>query len=211
MLKFLIADDHPLFREALKGALQSEFVDVNYLESDSFSSTLNTLRRHRNVSLLLLDLDMPGCEDYYGLLRVRHNFPDLPIAVVSASDDVNTIADSLEFGANSFVPKTTSTSNMITALQMTLDGGSWVPPSSANKIQQVTSDKVAIAEKVRELTPKQFKVLQLVKQGLMNKDIAEQLKVTEATVKAHVSMLFKRLGVKSRTQILVAIEKLRID
>jgi DNA-binding NarL/FixJ family response regulator len=83
MLKFLIADDHPLFREALKAAMQSSFTGVNYLESDSFSTTLNTLRRQRNVSLLLLDLNMPGCDNYYGLLRIRQNFPNLRIAVIS--------------------------------------------------------------------------------------------------------------------------------
>lgn len=211
MLKILIADDHPLFREALRGALQSNFAGASYLESDSFNSTLNALRRHRNVSLLLLDLDMPGCDNYYGLLRLRQSFAKLPIVVVSATEDVATIADTIEFGANGFIPKTTPSAVMVSALNQVLAGETWVPPAIAESIKLVSSDKVDIADKVRELTPKQFSVLRLVKQGLTNKDIANHLNVTEATIKAHVSGLFKRLEVKSRTQILVAIDKLNLD
>jgi DNA-binding NarL/FixJ family response regulator len=210
MFKFLIADDHPLFREALKSALQTAFTGVNYIESNSFSSTFKTLRRHRNIDLLLLDLNMPGSENYYGLLKIRQSFPNLPIVVVSATDDFQTIAETMEFGANGFIPKTTATPDVIAALKIVLAGKSWVPPSIRDAIKSVSSEKIEIAEKVRELTPKQYMVLSLVKQGLMNRDIAEQLNVTEATVKAHVSMLFKRLSVKSRTQILVAIEKLSL-
>ena len=117
----------------------------------------------------------------------------------------------MEFGASAFIPKTTSTANMVVALQTVLDGGSWLPESMQDEINKVSDEKILIAEKVRELTPKQFKVLRLVKCGLKNKEIAQELNVTEATVKAHVSALFRRLGVKSRTQILVAVEKLSLD
>ncbi len=211
MLKFLIADDHPLYREALIAALQTQFTGINYLESDSFVSTHNVLRQQRNVSLLLLDLNMPGCENFYGLLRIRQRFPELPIAVVSASDDINTISEVIKFGANAFIPKTTSTQDMVIAIRQVLDGHKWLPEGIQEQINAVDDDTVAIAQKVSELTPKQFQVLRLVKTGMSNKQISDTLNVTEATVKAHVSMLFKRLGVKSRTQILVALEKLQLD
>lgn len=211
MLKFLIADDHPLLREALIGALQTVFKNVKYIESDSFTTTLNQLRRHRNVSLVLLDLVMPGCDNYYGLLRIRQNYPDLPIAIVSSTDDAETIAEAMEFGATAYIPKILPSTEIIEAVTKVLAGETWFPPHMADDIAKVSGDKVEIAEKVRKLTPKQFKVLRLVNQGLTNKEIAQQLSVTEATIKAHVSMLFKTLGVKSRTQILVAIEKLRLD
>jgi DNA-binding NarL/FixJ family response regulator len=211
MLKFLIADDHPLFREALIGALQSAFTNVKFVESHSFTSSLNILRRQRNVNLVLLDLDMPGCDNYYGLLRLRQLFPNLPIAIVSATDDEQTIADAIEFGANAYIPKTCPTVEVVFALRQVLAGKTWIPSTIADEVKAVSHDKVLIAKKVRELTPKQFVVLRLVKQGLMNKEIALQLNVTEATVKAHVSMLFKRLEVRSRTQILVAVEKLNLD
>ena len=211
MLKFLLADDHPLYREALRAALQSQLQGVNYLESDSFTSTLQVLRRQRNISVILLDLNMPGCENFYGLLRIRQSFPDIPIVVVSASDSIEVIAQVMDFGANAFVPKTTPTLEMVAAIKQVLSGQQWLPEGIAEKIENVSSDTIEIAQKVKELTPKQFQVLRLVKQGLMNKQIADTLNVTEATVKAHISMLFKRLNVKSRTQILVAIEKLQLD
>ncbi|MDT0594309.1 response regulator transcription factor [Glaciecola petra] len=211
MLKFLLADDHPLYREALRAALQSQLQGVNYLESDSFTSTLQVLRRQRNISVILLDLNMPGCENFYGLLRIRQSFPDIPIVVVSASDSIEVIAQVMDFGANAFVPKTTPTLEMVAAIKQVLSGQQWLPEGIAEKIENVSSDTIEIAQKVKELTPKQFQVLRLVKQGLMNKQIADTLNVTEATVKAHISMLFKRLNVKSRTQIIVAIEKLQLD
>ena len=208
MLKLLVADDHPLFREALIGALQSVLTNVIYFESDSFTTTLDVLRRRRNISLVVLDLNMPGCDNFYGLLRIREHYPDLKIAVVSASDDIQTVSESMEFGANAFIPKTTSTLTMVSALETVLEGGTWVPESMKEALKRVGEEKIDIAQKVSKLTPKQFKVLRLLKQGLTNKDISQELNVTEATVKAHVSALFKRLDVKSRTQILVAVEKL---
>jgi DNA-binding NarL/FixJ family response regulator len=107
--------------------MQSHFTGVNYLESDSFSTIVNTLRRQRSVNLLLLDLDMPGCDNFYGLLRVRQNFPDLPIAIVSGTEDIDTIAQAMEFGANAFIPITTATTQMVAALKLALSGGTWVP------------------------------------------------------------------------------------
>ncbi|MFW8589593.1 response regulator transcription factor [Glaciecola sp. 2405UD65-10] len=211
MMKYLIADDHPLYREALKGALQNEFPKVSYLESDSFDSTLKTLRTQRNVSLLLLDLFMPGCDNFYGLLRLRQLFPDLPIVVISAADSIDVISQVMEFGANAFVPKTSPTSDMTLAIESVLNKQNWLPEGVSEQLANVEVEAVEIAQKVRELTPKQFQVLLLVKQGMMNKQIADTLSVTEATVKAHISMLFKRLNVKSRTQILVALENLQLE
>ena len=211
MLKFLIADDHPLYREALKAALQTEFDRVVYLESDSFSSTLSVIRNNRRLNLVLLDLNMPGCENYYGLLRVKESYPNLPVAVVSASDSIDVISQVLEFGADAFIPKTTPTSDLIVAVKTVLDGEKWIPDEIQSKLVDVDNNTMKVAQMVRELTPKQFQVLRYIKQGMMNKQIADQLNVTEATIKAHISMIFKRLNVKSRTQILVAIEKLQLD
>lgn len=210
-MKFLIADDHPLYREALQCALKTEFSGVAYLESDSFSTTLQMLRKHRNVSLVLLDLTMPGCDNFYGLLRFRQSYPDLPIAVVSASDSIDVISQVMDFGANAFIPKTLPTANLVEAVKAVLMNQTWLPKGIAEQITSVNKDTLSIATKVGELTPKQFQVLRLVKLGLKNKQIADTLNVTEATVKAHISSLFKRLEVESRTQILVAVEKLQLD
>lgn len=211
MVKFLIADDHPLYREALKSALHADFSGVSFVESDSFTTTLNVLKNQRNVNLILLDLNMPGCDNFYGLLKVRQNFPNLPIVVVSASDDIETIAQVMAFGANAFVTKSSATKTLVEAIKSVQSGKNWIPNSIAKKIKQVSGDKINIAQKVQELTPKQFKVLSLLKKGMTNKEIANGLNVTEATIKAHVGVLFKRLNVKSRTQILVVIEQLKLE
>ncbi|MEM0909697.1 MAG: response regulator transcription factor [Pseudomonadota bacterium] len=211
MVKFLIADDHPLFREALRSALQTEFNKVVYLESDSFASTMDVIRKNRRLNLILLDLSMPGCENYYGLLRVKQNFPEIPVAVVSANEDIEVISQVLAFGADAYIPKSTPTSDFIHAIKLVLDGESWLPEDVKARLVEVKSETKEVAEKVRELTPKQFQVLRHIKKGMMNKQIADTLNVTEATVKAHISSIFKSLGVKSRTQILVAIDKLNLD
>ncbi len=211
MLKILIADDHPLYREALIAALQTHFTNAQFLESDSFDSVLASLRKHRTIGIILLDLNMPGCDNYYALLRVRQSFPNIPVIVVSGHESLDVVAQSMEFGAQAFIPKTTVTSDMIEAIKRVLAGGVWLPEGMQEKLDELDDDTIEIAQKVSELTPKQFQVLRLVKQGMMNKQIADFLNVTEATVKAHISTLFKRLDVKSRTQILVAVEKLQID
>jgi DNA-binding NarL/FixJ family response regulator len=211
MYKFLIADDHPLFREALKGALSSCFTDVTFLESESLDTTIDVLRKNRKVSIIILDLNMPGCDNFYGLLRVKEVFPDIPIVVLSASDSVQTVSQVMAFGADGFIPKTTATPMIKDALLAILDGKQWLPDGMATAILEIDDDAKDIAVKLKELTPKQFQVLKLVKNGLMNKQIASKLYVTEATVKAHIGVIFKKLDVKTRTQIVLAVEKLQFD
>lgn len=211
MVKFLIADDHPLYREALKGALQAKFTDTLFLESDSYSSTLSVLKSKGKVDLLLLDLKMPGCDNFYGLLKIRQHFPNLPIVVVSANDDIETISQVMEFGANAYIPKSSTTATLVEALLSVLDGKIWLPKNAIETIQKVSSEKIEIAQKIRELTPKQFKVLCLLTKGLKNREIAIELNVTEATIKAHVGALFSKLEVSSRTQILVAVENFKLE
>jgi DNA-binding NarL/FixJ family response regulator len=211
MYKFLIADDHPLFREALKGALSSCFTDVTFIESESLDTTIDVLRKNRKVSIIILDLNMPGCDNFYGLLRVKELFPDVPIVVLSASDSLQTVSQVMAFGADGFIPKTTATPMIKDALLAILEGEKWLPAGMATAILEIDDDAKDIAVKLKELTPKQFQVLKLVKNGLMNKQIASKLYVTEATVKAHIGVIFKKLDVKTRTQIVLAVEKLQFD
>ncbi|MFT5541964.1 MAG: DNA-binding NarL/FixJ family response regulator [Glaciecola sp.] len=211
MYKFLIADDHPLFREALKGALSTCFNNVSFVESDSLDSTIAVLRKTRKISLVILDLNMPGCDNFYGLLRVKELFPNLPLVVLSASDSAETVSQVMEFGADGFIPKTTATPVIKEALLAVLEGQTWLPESLAKALIAVNRDVKDIATKLSDLTPKQFQVLKLLKHGLMNKQIAYQLSVTEATVKAHIGVIFKKLEVKTRTQIVLAVEKLQLD
>ena len=211
MLKFLIADDHPLFRDALKGALQSAFNSVSFIESDSLETTISALRDNRKVSVVILDLTMPGCDNFYGLLRVRESFPNVPVLVLSASDSPETVSQVIAFGASGFVSKASPVSEDKTAIEICLGGGEYIPEELKDKVSNVDIEAKDIASKLKELTPKQFQVLRHVKNGMMNKQIADTLNVTEATVKAHIGVIFKKLNVKTRTQIVLAVEKLQFD
>jgi DNA-binding NarL/FixJ family response regulator len=211
MLKFLVADDHPLFREALTAALQNNFEKARYFESDSLDSTVAVLNKHRSMSIILLDLNMPGCENFYGLLRVRQRFPDIPVAIVSGTDTISIVSQAMEFGAAAFIPKTTKTSDVVEAIKVVIKGETWLPAKLKDCVAHVQNDIIDVAEQVRGLTPKQFRVLRLVRKGLMNKQIAQELNVTEATVKAHISSIFKQFNVKSRTQMLIKIDKLQLE
>ncbi|MBT1449576.1 response regulator transcription factor [Glaciecola sp. XM2] len=211
MIKILIADDHPLYREALLYALQMRLDKVKFLESDSLDSVLTAAKKNRNLNLILLDLSMPGCDDYFGLLKVIETCPDIPIAVISAYDSAENISQVMAFGAKAFIPKSTSTDELIDVIQKVLDGETWTPPEVTDALESVNDNIIEIAKQVAQLTPKQFNVLRLLREGMMNKQIAAQLNVTEATVKAHIGAILKQLDVKSRTQILLKTEKLQLN
>lgn len=211
MYKFLIADDHPLMRDAIQGALSHCFENVTFLKSDSLDTTIAVLRKNRNVSIIIFDLSMPGCDNFYGLLRIKELFPNIPMVVLSASDSPEVISQVMSFGAEGFIAKTTGTETIKEAIVTILKGGTWLSKASEKAILSVDNNAVDIAEKLKTLTPKQFQVVKLLKDGLMNKEIATTLNVTEATVKAHIGVVFKKLNVKTRTQIVLAVEKLQLD
>jgi DNA-binding NarL/FixJ family response regulator len=211
MPKFLIADDHPLFREALSGALQQVFPDLNVIESDSLESTLSVLNNNLDTDLVLLDLHMPGCEDFYGLLRVAEDYPKIPIAVISASESIKVIARVMGFGAKAFIPKSTPTVQVASAIKEVLDGDEWLPEEVKQKLASSEDDDAIVANKIATLTTKQFQVLKLLQDGLLNKQIAYDLNITEATVKAHISAIFKKLSVNTRTQAVLLAEKLQLE
>jgi DNA-binding NarL/FixJ family response regulator len=211
MSKFLIADDHPLFREALIGALKPRFDNLQIAESDSLETTLAALQQSGDIDLILLDLTMPGCENFYGVIKVVQEYPELPVAVVSASDSLAVISQVMTFGARAFIPKSTASQSIADAIDLVLQGERWLPEGVEVNLEAVTHEQQEIAEKVSELTPKQFQVLKLLQEGLLNKQIAYDLSVTEATVKAHISAIFKKFGVNTRTQAVLLVEKLHHD
>lgn len=211
MAKFLIADDHPLFREALIAALEPLFESAEFFQSESLDSTLEALANNDDIDLVLLDLQMPGCENFYGVIRVSEDHPDTPVAVVSASDSIEIISRVMSFGAKGFISKSTSSKQIAEALVSIMAGNIWLPEGIAEKISAVDDDELGIAHKVAELTPKQFQVLKLLQAGLLNKQIAYDLSITEATVKAHISAIFKKLEVQTRTQAVLLLQKLELE
>lgn len=210
MTKLLIADDHPLFREALQGALANHFVDLQILEADSLESTLDVLHADDDIDLLLLDLHMPGSGDLYGLIRIREDFPLLPVAIISGSEDTQVIGRCIGFGALGFIPKSMSSKSIAEAIASILEGDEWVPEQVRSQMQALSQADIELADKVAALTPQQYRVLFLVHEGLLNKQIAYQLGITEATVKAHMTAIFRKLDVYSRTQAVLLAERLQL-
>ena len=215
MAKFLIADDHPLYREALVSALQLLFENVDLIQSDGLDSTLDALQQNSDFDLVLLDLNMPGCDNFYGLIRVTQDFPQIPVAVVSASDSIEVVSKVMSLGAKGFIPKSTATQTIASALKRIMHGNNWLPEGMQSKIENIENIEhikptIDVARRVGELTPKQFQVLKLLQNGLLNKQIAFDLNITEATVKAHISGVFRKLNVNTRTQAVLLLKNLTI-
>lgn len=208
MSTFLIADDHPLFREALQAALNPFFDDMKIIESDSLSTTLKAIKNHPEIDLILLDLNMPGSDNYYGLTSVIDKAANTPIIVVTASDNEESVNIAMHFGARGYIPKTFNSRKMAHVIMTVLDGGIFIPEKYIDKIGVNAPDLMTSIEYVKGLTPKQLRVLRCLKEGKMNKQIAEELFVTEATVKAHISSIFKKFNVSSRTQVVLLVDKI---
>ncbi len=204
--RIVIVDDHPLFRKALNQALATSLHAAEIVEVGSLDELTGRLAADGNVDLILLDLSMPGVQGLSGLLYLRAEHPEIPVVVVSASEDPATIRGAIEFGASGYVPKSQPVDRIRTAVRKVLEGEIWVPPEIGIEGQgEETSELVA---RLSTLTPQQVRVLMMLGEGLLNKQIAYRLNVSEATIKAHVSAILQKLGVDSRTQAVIAINKL---
>ncbi len=203
----LIADDHPLFRGALREAVHGVFGHAEVTEAGTFEEVSEFLERGgRDVDLILLDLSMPGARGFSGLMYLRAQYPSLPVVVVSANDDPAVIRRCMEFGASGFIPKTLGIEALRAAVAHVLQGEVWTPPD-VDLTRQSEAETAAIA-RLATLTPQQVRVLMMLSAGLLNKQIAYELGVSEATVKAHVSAILQKLGVESRTQAVIAAGKI---
>ena len=199
----LIADDHPLFRGALREAVSGLFGDAEIGEAGTFEEVAAHLERGADVDLILLDLSMPGVRGFSGLMYLRAQYPSLPIVVVSANDDPAVIRRCMEFGASGFIPKTLGIDAMRDAIARVLAGEVWTPPD-VDLTRQADAETTAMIARLSSLTPQQVRVLMMLSGGLLNKQIAYELGVSEATVKAHVSAILQKLDVESRTQAVIA-------
>jgi DNA-binding NarL/FixJ family response regulator len=170
------------------------------------------LRLNENdVDLLLLDLHMPGSNDLFGLLHIRKLYPDVPVAVVSGTEDALLITKIMSAGALGFIPKTASSSDIAEAVNAILDGDVWLPPNLSDSVDEVDEAFSALADNVASLTPSQYKVLCFMRDGLLNKQIGYNLDIAEATVKAHVTAIFKKLGINNRTQAVLIASQLELE
>lgn len=199
----IIADDHPLFRNALFQSIHMAISGANLLEADSLEGLFAVLNKVPDPDLLLLDLKMPGSNGMSGLIQLRSQYPDLPIVVVSASEETSIVSQVKSHGAFGFIPKSSDMKSLIAALNQILAGDSYFPEGSI-KNSAACND---LATKIAALTPQQYKVLGMLSDGLLNKQIAYDLEVSEATIKAHMTAIFRKLGVKNRTQAVILLQQ----
>ena len=205
--RLLIADDHPLFRGALREAVHGLYQGAEVAEAGTLDEVAEWLDRGGDVDLILLDLAMPGVRGFSGLMYLRAQYPSVPVIVVSANDDPAAIRRCMEFGASGFIPKTLGVEAMRGAISRILSGGVWTPPD-VDLTAGSDAETAALMARMATLTPQQVRVLMMLSEGLLNKQIAYQLGVSEATVKAHVSAILQKLGVESRTQAVIAAAKI---
>lgn len=205
--RLVIADDHPLFRGALREAVGGVFERVDIAEAGTFNEVTELLEHGTDIDLVLLDLTMPGVRGFSGLMYLRAQYPSVPVIVVSANDDPAAIRRCMEFGASGFIPKTLGIEEMRAAIQRILSGGVWTPPD-VDLTAGSDAETAELMVRMATLTPQQVRVLMMLSEGLLNKQIAYQLGVSEATVKAHVSAILQKLGVESRTQAVIAAAKI---
>lgn len=204
----LIADDHPLFRDALKRLVAGFWPGVEVLEAADAEGVFALVEAQPQADLLLLDLSMPGARGFGVLVHLRAQHPALPVVMVSARDDANTRRRALEHGAVGFLSKSASPAEMQRTLDAVLAGEPPQPPPSA---RPVDADERAIAARVARLTPAQFRVLSRVAAGLLNKQIAFELGIGEATVKAHMGAVLDKLGASNRTQAVLMLGRLGLE
>lgn len=201
--RFVIADDHPLFRGALRQATEAIAENLEIVEAATFDEAVAAVAGDANTDLVLLDLSMPGVQGFSGLMYLRAQFPGVPIVVVSATEDAPIIRRSMDFGASGYIPKSVGAEQMRTAIKSVLDGAIWTPPD-LDLDSADDGEGARMADRLSTLTPQQVRVLMMLSRGLLNKQIAHELDVSEATVKAHVSAILQKLGVESRTQAVIA-------
>lgn len=205
-LKIVVADDHPLFRDALKQAMQGLYREVDILEFGDFDGVKAYIAENSETDLVLLDLTMPGASGLSGLVTLRAIQSQVPVVVVTAQSDRATIRRAIDLGASGFIPKSQTMEQICQSINGVL-AGEVVVPEAVDVEEEIDTEIVDIITRIKSLTPQQTRVLGMLSEGLLNKQIAYELSVSEATVKAHVSAILQKLNVDSRTQAVIQLGK----
>lgn len=212
IMNILIVDDHPLFRHALIQAVRYNFPNVNITEISTANDLYSRLETFDTPDLILLDLNLPGASGFSALVHIRAYYPMLPVIIVSAHEEINIIQRAIAHGAMGYIPKSTHPNQIGIAIKNVLEGDIWLPQQVVDQeFDPRKSEETVLAEKIQSLTQQQFRVLMMVAEGMLNKQIGYTLGVSEATIKAHVTAIFKKLGVQNRTQAVLAIQALNIE
>ncbi|AEQ50426.1 response regulator transcription factor [Pelagibacterium halotolerans] len=203
--RIIIVDDHPLFRAALRQTLEGRDGGMVFEEAGDIEGLSAALEANRDCDLVLLDLNMPGVRGFSGLLLLRAQFPEVPVMIVSAVEDTAVIRRCFDLGASGFLSKSETAARIRESIDTILAGGLWVPDGVS---LDGHDEQTEVLGRLATLTPQQIRVLMMLSDGLMNKQIAYELSISEATVKAHVSAILQKLNVDSRTQAVIAAAKI---
>ena len=208
-----IFDDHTLFRHDIIKDVRYSLPQAQISETAAVNEFYERLEKGSEPDLVLLDLNLPGASGFSALVHVRAQYPSIPIIVVSAHEELSIIQRAIAHGAMGYIPKSAHPSHIGEAIRQVLEGEIWLPPNLPTNVSfdPRATDETELAERIQSLTPQQFRVLMMVAEGLLNKQIAYELDVSEATIKAHVTAIFRKLGVQNRTQAVLAIKALNID
>ncbi|GLR63434.1 LuxR C-terminal-related transcriptional regulator [Marinospirillum insulare] len=209
--KIIVADDHPLFRAALQQAVRQALSDAQIVEADTLDGVHQAVADNPDADLILLDLHMPGAHGFSGLVFLRGVNPGIPVVVVSGSEENSVIRRAIDYGASGFIPKSSSLDTIAAAIRQVIEGEVWIPPEMLGQMDEISEEEARFADALSSLTPQQFRVLNMLTEGLLNKQIAYELNVSEATIKAHVTAILRKLGVHSRTQAVIAAKRLEVE
>lgn len=209
--KVAIADDHPLFRAALKQAVVESFDKADILEAENFQDLLAIVEQTPSLEIVFLDLHMPGNDGFTGLTLLQNHFPDLVVIMVSSDDQPEIMRKAIDFGACAFIPKSANLTLIGSAIGQVLDGEIWLPEhTNMNADQETAAEHLRLAKQLAQLTPQQYTVLACIADGQLNKQIAFDLDIKETTVKKHVSAILLKLEVYNRTQAGLVYQQLMI-
>ncbi|MDE2308012.1 MAG: response regulator transcription factor [Xanthomonadaceae bacterium] len=211
MTDVLIADDHPLFRDALQRAVHGALPQAQVRTADTVHSLLAMIEQFPEAELLLLDLHMPGARGYSALAHIRGQYPGLPTIVVSGHEESQVARRALAHGASGYIPKSTPGEVIVQAIRAVLDGDVWLPHQLLGGAVTLKTEEADAAACIAMLTPQQFRVMTMIAEGLLNKQIAWELGVSEATVKAHMTAIMRKMGVNNRTQVALIASQLAVD
>ncbi len=207
-MKCLIAEDHPLFRDAIKGLLTRAFPDIAIYEAQCLKSLQQVVEESNSFDFVLLDLNIPGVYGFSGLLFLQGQLKEVPIIVISANDSPDIIQKAHSYGAAAFISKSSSTDIIIETIKKIMNGEEIMPPN--DNLNNENSD-LETYQNIKKLSPRQFEILLMLTDGLLNKQIASDLNLSLSTVKCHISAIIKTLGVNTRTHAALIAKKLDVS
>lgn len=209
-MKVLIVDDHALIREALHSVLKQLNRDAVVLDASNSHQAMCIVEDNPDISLILLDINLPDRDGFSVLRELRERYATIAIVVLSSSDDQDTVKRAFKLGALGFIPKTTEREVILSAIKLVFSGGVYIPSQMLEETRSRLTDKPAARDSLKGigLTDRQIEVLALLMKGRSNKVIARTLNMAVPTVKNHITVVLKALGVASRTEAIIKVGKM---